>query len=505
MELDEAPFSLYDLQDFSDTTVGALLKAAENGGSPFDCIDRPADCPAIPTFLPRLEEFHRQYAFDVEVPDRMNTPRTLLSGLGVGLCVYRTGMSYIEEGIKEMVAPLKEMTKTMSQGPSALDDEAENLPPACDEEKAPFCILATHRSTSIYRSVLFPAFYLHFWSLGSPPILNPCGGLMQPKFIVPGLFSEYAMQSSTFLKHKWEYRLLFKCNVFAHIMAFTYAVPQTSSSYPECDTVVPTLIASVDPWGSVKAIHEIYAPRLSTGYIEPYGGGFTGLAVSTDDSAVWACGRWRRETGWHLFSFRLSDFDHGLGPAENGRYNQHTRTACYVKPLPASFQPPSCTLTWDKSKRWLWFGSLAQPDEFSQFMGYDVGTVPGDGSCSTIGSVRSTMQAGEHVTAFSFMTDLLGDDYVAIARCDPLLKGNQPCKAEFYETTRSRSGLDLTTKDPISKIRVPSGISSLTHDTSLGVQAVGGGFIHVAFNGMTTLNSDATEGANGDPEVCLRP
>ena len=217
--VDEAtPSSLYDLQDLSDTTVGALLKAAENGGSPFDCVDRPRDCPTIPTFHPRLEELRRQYEFDVEVPDRMNTPRTLLSGLGVGLCVYRTGMSFIERGIKKLVEPLKELTKSMSQGPSAVKDDSENLQPACDPDNTPKCILSTHRSTSIYRSVLFPAFYLHFWSLGSPPIINPCNGWMQHRFIVPGLFSEYALQSSTFLKHKWEYSLgIFKCNVFTHI------------------------------------------------------------------------------------------------------------------------------------------------------------------------------------------------------------------------------------------------------------------------------------------------
>ena len=261
-------------------------------------------------------------------------------------------------------------------------------------------------------------------------------------------------------------------------------------------------MASYDPFGMVKAVHEIYAPRMSTGYVEAYGEGFTGLAVSTDDSAVWACGRWPGEKTWQIFSFQLSDFDHGFSQPMDGRYDVHTRTACYAKPLPESFRAPSCTLTWDKSVRRLWVGSLAQPGEYAETLGYEVGSV--GGGCSTFSTQRLSMQVGEHVTAFSFMTDLLSDDYVVLARCDPLLKGKQPCKMEFYETTRSRSGLDLTSKDPISKIRVPSGIGSLTHDTSLGVQAVGGGFIHVAFIGMTTLNADVTEGAAGDPEVRSR-
>ena len=63
-----------------------------------------------------------------------------------------------------------------------------------------------------------------------------------------------------------------------------------------------------------------------------------------------------------------------------------------------------------------------------------------------------------------------------------------------------RSSLDLTNREPVSTIRVPTGISSLVHDTSLGVTSTGGGYFHASFTGMTTEQADVTATYQGDPE-----
>ena len=39
---------------------------------------------------------------------------------------------------------------------------------------------------------------LQFWDASSPPLINPCKGLMNMKWTVPGLLSKYSMQSETF-------------------------------------------------------------------------------------------------------------------------------------------------------------------------------------------------------------------------------------------------------------------------------------------------------------------
>ena len=98
------------------------------------------------------------------------------------------------------------------------------------------------------------------------------------------------------------------------------------------------------------------------------------------------------------------------------------------------------------------------------------------------------MEYGEHVTSFSFLTDVLSDDYLALSRCDLFDRAAKtlPCKLEFYEVGRSRDVQGIVQKSPTLSIRTPAGLGSLTHDTSLGVDSISGGHMHVSFTGRTS-------------------
>ena len=94
-----------------------------------------------------------------------------------------------------------------------------------------------------------------------------------------------------------------------------------------------------------------------------------------------------------------------------------------------------------------------------------------------------------------------------MARCDPTGRrdtSDGPCALEFFPVERARtdsSELSIAYQDPTLKIRVPTGVASVSHDTSLGVDAsVAGGAMHVSFSGLTSEHADATERYGGDLE-----
>ena len=106
------------------------------------------------------------------------------------------------------------------------------------------------------------------------------------------------------------------------------------------------------------------------------------------------------------------------------------------------------------------------------------------------------MSLGQHATAFSFLKDILEDEYLSIARCGI----GEPCRIEFYEADGS-SRHSGASGEPIQTVRVPTGISSLVHDSSIGASPLTGGNFAVSFTGMTPANIEATESTGGDPEV----
>ena len=243
------------MTDLSETSAGALLHVRAAGGSPFECNALPPDCEALPSFYPRLESLAAQLQFDTAVPGRLNTPTTLLSGFGESICVYRAGVQLLKDGAIGIMQPIKELTKQMMQGPSAIGNAAGrrlSTAPNCDPGDS-YCLVKVSRSTRLYKFAIFPALYLHFWSLGSPPLVNPCEGKMEQRFTIPGLFSSFALQSSTFLAHTRDV----VCARFTHLLAYAMVVQNEGG---DCDPITPSLLVSVDAYGNINSVSELYLP-----------------------------------------------------------------------------------------------------------------------------------------------------------------------------------------------------------------------------------------------------
>lgn len=119
-------------------------------------------------------------------------------------------------------------------------------------------------------------------------------------------------------------------------------------------------------------------------------------------------------------------------------------------------------LHWDRKKYWLWAGNHAQPGQGGSAFAHTTEPVDcGGGNVAYAMSslIYSRMDFGPHVASFTFLTDVLGDDYVALARCDnfPGAGSGKPCKLEFFEVGRDRRGLTLS-GEPSLSIRTPAGI-----------------------------------------------
>jgi hypothetical protein len=167
-----------------------------------------------------------------------------------------------------------------------------------------------------------------------------------------------------------------------------------------------------------------------------------------------------------------------------------------------------CNLNWDKKNLLLWAGNTAQPGEDGFARAYEMSRTrsgcPAGGSTisAPVSYSRSVMVYGPHVSAFAFLTDILDDDYVAVARCDNYNRNHGSCVLEFFSVPHLRRGmLDLATiGGPQLALRIPSGIGSLVHDTSLGLPSTAGGYFHASFIGTTPENVESTEAQGGDPE-----
>jgi len=68
--------------------------------------------------------------------------------------------------------------------------------PACDDE---FCLATVRRSTDNYRGILFPMQHLQFWDLSSPPLVNPCDGIMEMKWTVRAPSTFFPMRHADFV------------------------------------------------------------------------------------------------------------------------------------------------------------------------------------------------------------------------------------------------------------------------------------------------------------------
>ena len=482
------------LKDMSYSTAGALRHFHGASAPPFRCINVPVDCEATLGFVPQIEASAAELSWDRLRSPGDVVPMTLLTGLGDGVCYLRAGADHVKRGLESLTEPLEKLIEFFVHGPAALRGEAAQC--ASDDT---FCLATVPRANPIYRLISFPIFYLHFWSLGTPPPANPCKFVMANRFTIPGLWSMSSMQSSTLLGHDFEYRGFNQCSRYTHLLAYAPSVPGG------CTASYVSFLATADQFGQVYAVHPI---RLPNG--NKYAGTLSGVAVSRELGTVWACGKEQDDLDFSLFTFRLTDVDIGFDGAPLSYITREIRP-CHVATLWGMRGTPgkeACQLHWDKKKQWLWAGNTAQPGERGWAAAHNTARQQceadsGGGVAFAMGPlVYSSMDYGLHVSSFTFLTDVLGDDYVSLARCDNFNSGSavKPCKLEFHEVHRHRRGMHLTDASSTLTIRTPSGLGSLAHDTSLGSSAAGGGYFAASFIGMTSAHADDTALGGGEPE-----
>ena len=477
------------LRHLSESTTAALRRANEASAPPFECANVPQDCEAVSNSANPIDASAAELAYAQSLPGD-NVAVTLLTGVGDGTCFLRAGVEHVRQLLETLTQPLEKLVELFIQGPSALKGDV----PACEEDDL-YCMATVSRSTAIYRYTTFPIFYLHFWSLGAPPTSNPCRFVMTTRFTIPGLWSSSAMQSSTLLGHNVKQRFAAQCARYTHLLGYAPAVPGG------CTASYQSFMATADPHGMVHTIHQIITPSGAK-----YAGSMSGLAVSHDLGTVWVCGKEYDQADYSLMSFKLSDLNVGFGAA-GLTYNTRTVRMCSMKTIigyRGTAGKERCNLAWDKKKQWLWVGNTAQAGETGRAQAFTTtqASCPGGGTVFNANSYSVfAMSYGEHVSSFSFLTDMLGDDYVSLARCDIFDRKakTKPCKIEFHEVGRNREGA-RSLGSPTLGIRTPAGLGNLVSDTSLGVTPYNGGYFQASFVGMTSEHADETESGGGEPE-----
>ena len=400
-------------------------------------------------------------------------------------------MAELQASLEALTLPLEGLVERYIQGPPGLKGET----PQCDRSDR-YCLGTVSRGTSIYRMTSFPIFYLHFWNLGTPPASSACRFIMSQRFTIPGLWSSLAMQSSTLLRHTVKYRGMAMCARYTHLLAYAPAVPGG------CTENYQSFLAPLDMYGRIHKVHPIMLPGGGK-----YQGSLTGLAVSRELGTVWACGIAPGGYHYSLLTFKLSDMDVSFNAAES-KWGEKEIIACSVQELSShDHKQKKCTLHWDKKTQWLWIGNDAIKGQTGAARAFSPQTTvcAEGGSAHTIRTnvVIKSMEYGQHVASFSFLSDVLSDDYLALSRCDLYDRAAKtlPCKLEFYGVDRRRNeAQSIASKSPTLTIRTPAGMGNLNHDTSLGVKPVEGGFFHGSFVGMTSEHADETEIGGGEPE-----
>ena len=489
-----ASMSIWDMRDLGGSAEATLRRSSQATSDPWSCADAPRTCEEVPPLAMEIEASHDELLYDMSTPE-LTVPVTLLTGTGDAICDFYGGIKSAYDTLSAIRHPMEALILKYLQGPDALNGDT----PACKPGDR-FCLTTAARGDEMYRRITYSLFFLHFWSLCSPPKYNLCGTHLKWRFTIPGLWSAVAMQTSTFLafRQKTE-KFVIKCAQFLHLLAYSPAVPGG------CTDMYQSFFAGIDMAGNLAIVYPISLPNG-----EIYAGTLTGVAVSPPDEALWACGREDENGPWYLFSFDLRPMQFGwdkIEKTEDDLYPEHPIRMCHRKKLPDDLRvingKEKCMVSFDAKRRWLWVGNLAQEKENGHAWAYDLQNIgtEWDRCITTSDYTRKEMKYGKHVSAFSFLTDVLGDDYVGIGRCDNFNRVDEPCAMEFYEVDRNREDMDLTAmEDPGTVIRVPQQIGNLVHDSSLGVPPEKGGYFHLSFVGMTPENVDKSLEYGYDPE-----
>ena len=320
--------------------------------------------------------------------------------------------------------------------------------------------------------------------------------LNERRWTIPGLFSHYTMESSAIMMHQSTWPII--CERYAHLLAYK---PLITSGCEEPDQ---TLLVGVDMFGAVASVSPVSYPDGTI-----YQGSMEHLAVSRELGTVWGCGRANDRSPYMLYSFALADLVVNWTDSPARVYVDRPVSMCAAVELDPNLIPPTegkskCLLSYDRMTQWLWIGNTAQPGEPGRAAAYEpvkVNCTSGGGSAFMVRPfVRSRMVYGPNVVSFTFTMDILGDEYLTLARCDNFRRNQRPCRLEFHAADRWRRNMYIGARKPTDSLRVPTGIGSLVADTSLGVRATAGGFLSISYIGTTAENIEWTTQTNGNPE-----
>ena len=404
----------------------------------------------------------KQAAQDVDgeltVGEVKQFPGKLLNVLGAGVCFLRTATSTANAAIDDGVAKIDEFVAMLNIGVWA------NPPTITCKDY--HCLEVHKRASTVYRAFFFPVGHIQFWDLTAPPLVDPCAsissgslqtslqsrGEMSFRFTVPGLYSKYAMQASTFLENEWtlcggivprsyvlayrpmEDRVPANCSLPPPAFEDDGSCDAEPQNWTNFDLNCPgrtTMLAVVDGYGNLTGQHDLYDENLFK-----YGGSITGIAVSEEHDTVWACGQKWADASWEVLRFSLADV---RGTNNNWIQMTGRQPIEWLKDAGAV----RCTLTRFATATLdpdlLWVGAVVDPDNIDggEARAYSVRVPPlpaGELTIPTslLGAAVPTLTYGADVQGFAFFKNAFDTPHVALARCGAWFNSTDPCAIEFH-------------------------------------------------------------------------
>ena len=248
-------------------------------------------------------------------------PPNLLQGLSHNLCLLERTMASIEHWVPHIKVDYNLYLDYLRLGGKAFAERMEkDFPDGLCQVHPPFC-LDTHReSPDGWYNKNFPLRFLTLWDRSGRPMLDICdeGDYTPHRRTIPGLLSNYSIQSSTFLSREVGGPAGFSgsCVQFRHLLSYS---PLPSATCPE-EIREPrgALLVRTGHSGKVHIVHKVLDPLG-----KPYEGAFTGMAVSLKHNRIYACGQYVEghafEGAWFVAMFNYDDMLTGLDAQEEIR------------------------------------------------------------------------------------------------------------------------------------------------------------------------------------------
>ena len=397
--------------------------------------------------------------------------------------------------------------------------------PDCTAGLDKTCLAKAERSSWIYRMLLFPVQHLQFWDASSPPLVDPCRGLMKMKWTVPGLLSRYSLQSATFWavdnvvrKHTIEISgermtVEIQCTVPTYLLAYKPNSPKGCTGNARKEKGNSSLFVIADGHGNLKSVQELQElVPASAAQPTNFDGSATGIAVSNSQRLIWICSKESTSDDWNLVTYPKD----GIVQLGVGEYQGQTEfpkdfitgqwrpmrsvVALHSTKVGTIKDGDQCWLSWDPERTRLWVGFSAPGDKNYAYE-YEI-----RGREGRPAKLSTKHMVGPYVSGITWFRNMFGDRHLAVSRC-MLGSSNGPCQMEFHNYTfdpQTRMPFDLnngkTQKNPTMKMSfaIPRGIGTLAYDASVGVEWPQ--YFMSAYVGTTAEHVDKTKSSGAPPE-----